>query len=480
MRRRSLQRSLALWTMVPMVTFSLFVLLLSSAWAWRTVLEIAAERNTDLTGAAALALAERMEQGYQDSDALCSPLSALSEQVKGTLYVVDENGRILCAPPQARLSAGMQIDHDLTTLVGDASASAAESRRRHIASYAPVPGTSWGVVLEEARADLISPTYSFLISIAALMIVGLFVSFWLLLIGFTRIAWPLSAVTEQAERVAAGEPFIPPDVSGPAEVEALVAAFNHMVTQLGQQRNTLHDYATRMLYSQEEERNRISRDLHDETAQELVGLMQRIDLCRLPAGDNREVLAALDELSELTARTLAGVRRMSQALRPLILEDLGLVAAIQTIADDLDEQLPMPSGQVFCKVIGQEQRLLPEVELTAFRIVQEALTNVRKHAAMADRVYVTVEFGPRTLRISVEDNGDGFDLAGLRSESNGQHLGLIGMRERAELLSGTLEIVSHPGEGTQVALEMPIGVDRGSGPRSDISAGGPRISASLD
>ena len=100
---------------------------------------------------------------------------------------------------------------------------------------------------------------------------------------------PLSAVTEQARRVSAGEVFVPPDVDGPAEVEALVDAFNRMVTQLRQQRDTVQEYAVRMLDSQEEERKRVSRDLHDETAQDLVGLMQRIDLCRLPAKDSRRM-----------------------------------------------------------------------------------------------------------------------------------------------------------------------------------------------
>lgn len=287
------------------------------------------------------------------------------------------------------------------------------------------------------------------------MVVGLFISFWLLLIGFHRISWPLLAVTEQAMRVTEGQEFVPPDVAGPAEVEALVAAFNRMVTQLRQQRNTLYDYAKRMLYSQEEERNRISRDLHDETAQELVGLMQRIDLCRLAAEDNPRVLAALDELSEIATLTLAGVRRMSQALRPLILEDLGLVAAIQAIAEDLEGQLPGSEGHVFCEVIGQERRLPPEIELSAFRIVQEALTNVRKHAGPVDRVYVTVQFKPDTLHINVEDNGLGFYMPVPQPQPDGEHLGLIGMRERAELVGGTLNILTRPSEGTQVLLELP-------------------------
>jgi two-component system sensor histidine kinase UhpB len=435
-----------------MIAFSLIVLLFSFAWAWRNVLEVASERNTSLAYVTALALSARVEEGSAPGQ-LCATLVDVESQ--RALYVVDQGGRVLCASPDARLPAGARVDYALAELRSQGSELAASALRDpgYTVSYAPIPGTSWVVILEEARSVLLGPTYSFLIAISALMIVGLFISFWLLWVGFHRISWPLVAVTEQARRVAAGEGFDPPDVDGPAEVEALVAAFNRMVTELRQQRDTLHEYTTRMLHSQEEERKRISRDLHDETAQDLVGLMQRIDLCRLTAEDHPQVLDALDELAELSQRTLAGVRRTSQALRPLILEDLGLVAALQAIGEDLEQQLP--DGQVFCEVIGEEQRLLPEVELTVFRIVQEALTNVRKHASEATRVYLTVQFGADELQISVEDNGGGFPFFAPNGGPDDEHLGLMGMRERAELLSGELIIQSRPGEGTQVTLILP-------------------------
>jgi signal transduction histidine kinase len=429
-----------------MVTYSLIVLLLSFAWAWRNVLEVASERDTSLAYVTALALSAHIGKG-DELDRLCAVLVDLESQ--GTLYVIDQGKQILCASPDARLPVGSLVDYELVESGSPGSGSVASALRDpgYTVSYAPIPGTSWGVILEEARSALLGPTYSFLIAISALMIVGLIISFWLLWVGFHRISWPLVAVTEQARRVAAGEGFDPPDVDGPAEVEALV------VTELRQQRDTLHEYATRMLHSQEEERKRISRDLHDETAQELVGVMQRIDLCRLTAEDNPQVLDALDELAELAQRTLAGVRRTSRALRPLILEDLGLVAALQAVGEDLEQQLP--DGHVFCEVIGQEQRLSPEVELTAFRIVQEALTNVRKHALEATRVYLTVQFGPDELQISVEDNGSGFPPSLPQGGLDDEHLGLMGMRERAELLSGVWTIQSRPGEGTQVILRLP-------------------------
>ncbi|MBN1641011.1 MAG: sensor histidine kinase [Anaerolineae bacterium] len=456
LRQLTLRQSLAFWTMVPMVTFGAIVLLLSFGWAWRNIQEVARDHDQSLAQALAVALGERATRGDGDTAPPCEALDELAAHARRMLYVVDVEGRVLCASPTARLSVGQVYDGIPGAANDDNSARLVPSlsARGYLVSWAPIAGTSWRLVQEEARAALVAPTYAFLIAISALMIVGLVISFWLLWLGFNRISWPLLAVTEQARRVADGAPFVPPDVVGPAEVEALVAAFNHMVTQLRQQRDILHEYATRMLHSQEEERKRLSRDLHDETAQELVGLLQRIDLCRLTAEDDPPIMDALDELSTLTDRALSGVRRMSRALRPLILEDLGLVVALQAIAEDLEQQLS--GGRVYCEVIGEEQRLSPEAELTAFRIVQEALTNVRKHAAEATRVYVTVQFRPHALHVSVEDNGQGFHPQRVDAEEGEDHLGLMGMRERAELLNGTWSIESRPGEGTRVDLVLPI------------------------
>jgi two-component system sensor histidine kinase UhpB len=418
---------------------------------------VARDHDQSLAHAIAVALGERAGPEAQADTPPCEMLDPLAAQARRVLYIVDADGLVLCASSAAHLSAGQAFDGAPESLSGDNTGRLVPSlsARGYIVSSAAIAGTPWYVVQEEARATLVTPTHTFLIAISALTIVGLVISFWLLWLGFHRISWPLLALTEQARRVTAGEPFVPPDVAGPAEVEALVAAFNRMVTQLRQQRDTLHEYATRMLHSQEEERRRLSRDLHDETAQDLVGFLQRIDLCRLTAEDNPQILEALDELSALTDRTLSGVRRMSRALRPLILEDLGLVVALQAIAEDLEQQLP--EGRVYCEVIGREQRLSPEAELTAFRIVQEALTNVRKHAADATRVYVTVQFTPHALHISVEDNGRGFhSLVADAEQDDGEHLGLMGMRERAELIRGAWSIESHPGEGTRVTLELPI------------------------
>lgn len=459
LNRRTLRTSVTLWALTPMFVFSVLVLALSIAWSWRDIRNVVNERNEKLARASAAALAARLEDAAVDREAVCAALAALSAHVTGTtMYVVNENGIVICAPEGARFSSGSYLRGDLLALVvGRRVGSLPESspENPHVASTAPIPGTPWNILIEEPRAQVFASTTSFLVAMGSLLFAILVFASLLLWFGLQRIVEPLVALTAQAGRIAAGDQFTPLDASGPAEVEALVAAFNHMVTQLARQRDTLQEYASRVLHSQEEERKRISRDLHDETAQELVGLMQRIDLCRLSAEDNPRLLAELNELGELAADALLGVRRMSRDLRPLILEDLGLVAALQTIAEDLEKELP-EGARVSCEVLGEERRLPPEVELTAFRIVQEALTNVRKHAPGATRVYVTVQFEPEHLSVRVEDNGPGFRVLPNVLEADTEHLGLMGMRERAELMNGEFSLHSQPGEGTQVVLRLPV------------------------
>jgi two-component system sensor histidine kinase DegS len=182
--------------------------------------------------------------------------------------------------------------------------------------------------------------------------------------------------------------------------------------------------------------------------------VQRIELCRSaveqdPAAARRR----LDELQSLAEGALADVRRVSNDLRPLILEDLGLPAALQALSEDLSQH--MPDARVHCEIVGDERRLAPELELAVFRVVQEALTNVRKHAPTATQVNVTLYFEEEQVLATVEDNGPGFqppDVLGLVQQN---HVGLAGMHERAHLFGGEVSITSTPGQGTTAVLRLP-------------------------
>jgi two-component system sensor histidine kinase DegS len=206
--------------------------------------------------------------------------------------------------------------------------------------------------------------------------------------------------------------------------------------------------------AQEEERKRIARELHDETAQELVALSRELDKLAIRLGRRNEGSgAAIRELQDSVGKVLDGVRHFSQDLRPSVLDDLGLLPALQWLAGDVEKRFGI---EVRTSVTGDERRLPPDAELLLFRIAQEALCNVWRHAN-ASRAWLVVQFEDGAIKLSVRDNGTGFEVperAGDLAEQG--KLGLAGMYERARLLGATLNLESRPGEGTTVSVEMPV------------------------
>jgi len=216
----------------------------------------------------------------------------------------------------------------------------------------------------------------------------------------------------------------------------------------------MHFYIGQVTKAQEDERKRIARELHDDTAQALIDLSRRLDnLATSREQLSEAVIERLEEFQELIDSILRGVRRFSRDLRPSVLDDLGLLPALEwltanlTIEDGIKTEL---------RVYGDKRRLPPEAELALFRIVQEALNNARRHA-QASRVVTVVEFGEGRVRIKVEDNGQGFEMPGRTGDlAIAGKLGLIGMHERAHLLDGTLTVRSEPGQGTIVTVDVPV------------------------
>lgn len=216
----------------------------------------------------------------------------------------------------------------------------------------------------------------------------------------------------------------------------------------------LRAYTNKVIEAQEEERKRIARDLHDETAQALLSLGMEIDsLIRTKEGQlPQDVVNYLEELRGRTNDIFQGVRYMSQALRPPVLEELGLSEAIRWLARDTDDQYGI---NIHCDIQGTPRGLTPEIELTLFRIAQEALTNIGKHA-LATKSIVQLDFNSEKVRLTISDNGRGFELPeGTDNLALSDKMGLIGMQERAWLIDGTLTLSSVLGEGTTVTLEIP-------------------------
>lgn len=214
----------------------------------------------------------------------------------------------------------------------------------------------------------------------------------------------------------------------------------------------LQFYLHQVTRAQEEERQRIARELHDDTAQALVLLCRGLDALTDQGGSlSPAAVSRLEELRRLADSTLESVRRFSRDLRPPVLDDLGLMPAIEWLLSDLSRR---QGTLTQLEVEGTPRRLLPDAELALFRIVQEALRNVEKHAA-ASKVMVKVAFNEGHVRVSVSDDGKGFrGPLTLQDMAVRGKLGLLGMQERAQLLGGKLALHSQPGEGTSVTVEI--------------------------
>jgi PAS domain S-box-containing protein len=225
------------------------------------------------------------------------------------------------------------------------------------------------------------------------------------------------------------------------------------VTQEKRMQENLRYYLQQITRAQEEERKRIARELHDDTAQLLGSLSRQLDnfVRKKPGLAPNEVLFLKDLQAQLN-RGVQGVHRFVQDLRPSLLDDLGLIPALRSLMKDLQEYDGIGSK---LEVLGEEKRFAPEFESSLFRIVQEALNNIRRHA-QATEATVVIDFSDDKVKVAISDNGRGFELAGRVDDlPRSGKLGLVGMQERARLLGGTLEVQSTPGQGTTITIEVP-------------------------
>ncbi len=279
------------------------------------------------------------------------------------------------------------------------------------------------------------------------------------LLAATSLTWvltrPILTLVDATKKVALGD--YSPRVARWAndEIGDLAVSFNQMATELGrldeirqEQEQLRRQLLEGVITAQEDERRRIARELHDSTSQSLtsliIGLKNLEECC-----ENPDILPQFEQLRVETGRTLDEVHALALQLRPAVLDDLGLEAALERLVSEWRLRYNV-SADVLVHL--REERLPGDVETTLYRIVQEALTNIGKHAH-ANSVSVLVERKDRDVVAVIEDDGIGFDM---NSSFDKGHLGLLGMRERAELLSGNLILESKGREGTSIFVTIPI------------------------
>ncbi len=226
------------------------------------------------------------------------------------------------------------------------------------------------------------------------------------------------------------------------------------ITKEIKMQENLHFYLQQVTQAHEDERLRISRELHDSTAQDIIAILQRLEsFCKtdehLPVAKLRALWNLYGQIKEL----LEDVRRLSRDLRPSILDDLGLLPAVEWLTEQLKSEHRIESSLV---VSGKEKRFSTEIETTLFRVIQEALRNVVKHAE-ATKASVKIDFAKSSTRIAVSDNGKGFELpASLNELSRLGKLGLDGMLTRAKLVGGSFDLKSSLGVGTTIDISIPV------------------------
>lgn len=297
-------------------------------------------------------------------------------------------------------------------------------------------------------------------AVAVMLVVGFAGSVLINAAVLTLALQPLHALERTVDRVAAGDLnarakhvlFRDPDV------ERLGDTLNSMLDVLNEHRQLLQKMSMQVLAAQEDERKRIARELHDETAQALTTLLIRLKILEKARTDT-EMRGQIDELRELTAQTLEAVRKLAVELRPATLDDLGLLAALEAYTESYGSRMPVRVGFNARGFADGDGRLPPQIELVLYRVVQEALTNVAKHAN-ANEVRVELTRGPGEVVAAVSDDGNGFSVEDMmRSRERG--LGLFGMQERLALVRGQLVIDSAPGRGTRVNARVPLHLSGG-------------------
>lgn len=383
--------------------------------------------------------------------------------IHAAIFVFDDAGRPIHHHP-----TGLAVDPTLLATLPPLPAEGVGTMRVQAGSqdllvtYARVDPPGWTLVTAEDARAIASMGVS---EVEYLPLVLLFVALTALLaisFGVVNVVRPLQELDRRAARVAWGDfDAVKQPVGGVREVDELRVTLAQMADRLRAYQAGMRATLSAITQAQEEERSRLAHELHDDTVQALIALKQRAQMVRKAlalaaagqAADPARAASRLAELEGLIDGELVSLRRLIGDLRPIYLEDLGFVPALEMLAQQVGERHNLA---VRLDVAGETVRLAPDLELAAYRIVQQALANVAAHAA-AQSVTVRVAFAPGGLTLTVQDDGRGFTPPEQPTDlARAGHFGLMGMHERTILYGGHLNIISAPGQGCTVSAWLPV------------------------
>ncbi len=410
---------------------------------------------------------------------------------KEFIDIVDSNGMVIASSNLSRMFTRCDRNSFFTTIISERKETVATCHVCHetgnrqeksttVVAFVPLETAPWGISVQELKADVFAPAENLK---KQFIILGfIFIGTALILtIGINRsIVTPLKALILGADRIARGDLTKPIARQGSDEIGVLSQSFEEMRGKLVEsmdvvKRHTLEletrvkertrdcnesqqraqSLLKKLISSQEEERKRIARELHDDTLQELSAVLMKIDMCRLHPDEM--TMTKINAIRGIIMKAYDGLLVIMQNLRPSLLDDLGLIAAVKSL---LETNLGEKGIDYSINTVGvKNMRFRPEVENVLFRIVQEAIINIARHSR-AEKVSVRFKCDKTSIYTEINDNGAGFDLSQLFHQTSDARdrrgLGILGMKERALLIGGEMKIDSQPGSGTMIGIRIPL------------------------
>lgn len=405
--------------------------------------------------------------------------------------IVDSNGVVIASSNPSRMFTHCDRNSFFTTIIRERKERVATCHVCHeagnrkeklstVLAFVPLETAPWGISVQELKADVFASAANLkrLFIILGFIFIG---TALILTVGISRsIVNPLKELIRGADRIARGDLSNPIAPQGSDEIGVLSQSFETMrgkllesgkrihrhtqeletrvkerTRQINESQRRAENLLKKLISSQEEERKRIARELHDDTLQELSAALMRIDMCRLHPAEI--TMNKMDTIRGIIVNAYDGLLAIMQNLRPSLLDDLGLIAAVQSL---LDIHLGDKGIHYFINTAGvKDSRFRPEVEIILFRIMQEAVVNIARHSH-AENVFVLFKCDKNTVYAEIEDDGIGFDLSSLFIHApdarDRRGLGILGMKERALLIGGEMEICSQPDTGTKIGIRIPL------------------------
>lgn len=379
-------------------------------------------------------------------------------------YLIAQDGTVLYHQDEAEIGRDYLMHEGVEqALRGEAGATFGqiEGEEEHVVGYAPLLTTGWAILVEEPWADVIVPGLQYSLWAPILVLIAAVASLLAVQFGLGRIVHPLQVLGREASRLAWGDfQAIEKPVGGIAEIRDLQSTLQDMAAQIHRYQDGMRDYIAVLTQTQEDERKRLARELHDVIVQTVIAMGQRVKMLQLdwreqcgdcPRADPTQIDVRLSNLSEMVAQCLTDVRGMIRDLRPIYLDELGLVSALEALSRSTENE----NIETAFEVIGEERVLLREANLTVYRIAQAAISNAIRHG-QPELIMLQLEFQETGVKLTVEDDGSGFIPPERPSDLALQgHFGLIGMYERATRMGGHLSIRSAPGSGTTITAYLP-------------------------